>query len=102
MAAAYLYFALFNFSAGSPGSFCKWRGEKHVIELRADRIEADATTGGNDLFAYSMYSHIIVDGNENETDVTSRYIQGPTIPGPTIVINEGDEVTYSKTCFRSR
>jgi manganese oxidase len=40
-----------------------------------------------------MNSHVISDmDGSNETDATARYVTAPTIPGPTIVINEGDEV----------
>ena len=67
-------------------------GKLHQIELWAEKMPAGAA-GGNDLFAYRMNSHVIsgLDGS-NGTDVTSRYAAVPTIPGPTIVINEGDEV----------
>ena len=34
----------------------------------------------------------IIKEGASETDVTSRYATEPTIPGPTIVIDEGDEV----------
>ena len=67
-------------------------GKTHLIELWAERIPA-GPEGGNDLFAYSMKKHEIkVD--ETVTDVTaSRYVtDAPTIPGPTIVIDEGDRV----------
>jgi len=60
--------------------------ELHKIELTAEKIE-----GG--YFAYSMRQHTISSLNGgNAIDVTSRYPEGPTIPGPTIVIKEGDEV----------
>ena len=60
--------------------------ELHRIELGAERI-----AGG--YFAYSMQQHTVSSLNGGEAvDVTSRYPEGPTIPGPTIVIREGDEV----------
>jgi len=62
----------------------------HTIELWAEKISA-GPEGGNDLFAYRMAKHLINVGG-NETDVTSRYAAEPTIPGPIIVIDEGDEV----------
>ena len=68
-------------------------GKLHLIELWAEKIPA-GNGGGNDLFAYRMASHVIKKRN-NETDVTSRYATEPTIPGPTIVIDEGDEVTLT-------
>jgi len=61
-------------------------GELHTIELVAEKL-----AGG--YFAYRMKQHVIsnMDGT-NTQDVTSRYPDSATIPGPTIVINEGDEV----------
>ncbi|SFK38001.1 Multicopper oxidase [Nitrosomonas aestuarii] len=66
------------------------QGKLHLIELWAEKIPA-GIEGGNDLFAYRMASHVIRKRN-NETDITSRYSMQPTIPGPTIIIDEGDEV----------
>lgn len=60
--------------------------ELHKIEFAAEKIE-----GG--YFAYRMRQHLVSDlSGGNAVDVTSRYPDGPTIPGPTIVIKEGDEV----------
>lgn len=70
-------------------------GKLHTIELWAEKIPAGAE-GGNDRFAYQMNSHVISDmDGSNETDVTSNYAVTPTVPGPTIVINEGDEVALT-------
>ena len=70
-------------------------GKLHTIELWAEKIPAGAE-GGNDRFAYQMNSHVISDmDGSNETDVTSNYAVAPTVPGPTIVINEGDEVALT-------
>ena len=44
---------------------------------------------------YQMVSHVIVesdDDDESTQDVTSSYDALPSIPGPTIIIDEGDEV----------
>ncbi|MCP5242849.1 MAG: multicopper oxidase domain-containing protein [Burkholderiales bacterium] len=71
-------------------AFAAGGGKTHVIELWAEKIPA-GVEGGNDLFAYRMAGHIIQEG-ATETNVTSRYAAEPTIPGPTIVIDEGDEV----------
>jgi manganese oxidase len=82
-----LFFSLFggNATAGSAGKL-------HLIELWAEKIPAGAL-GGNDLFAYRMNSYVICEfDGSNGNDVTSRYAAAPTIPGPTIVVNEGDEV----------
>lgn len=61
-------------------------GELHKIELVAEKL-------GGGYFAYRMKQHLVsgMDGS-NEKNVTSRYPDVATIPGPTIVINEGDEV----------
>ena len=65
------------------------KGKLHTIELSAERLD-----GG--MFAYQMNSHTISDmSGPNEVDVTNRYSGTPTIPGPTIVINEGDEVALT-------
>lgn len=61
-------------------------GELHKIELVAEKL-------GGGYFAYRMKQHLVsgMDGS-NEQNITSRYPDFATIPGPTIVINEGDEV----------
>ncbi len=71
------------------------KGKLHQIELWAEKIPA-GVEGGNDIFAYRMASHIVSKMDfSKETDITSRYVDAPTIPGPTIVINEGDEVALT-------
>ena len=76
-------------------AFAQSTGKLHQIELSAEKIPAGAE-GGNDLFAYRMNSHVISDmDGSNEVVVTDRYSTVPTIPGPTIVINEGDEVALT-------
>lgn len=58
----------------------------HAIELVAEKL-------GGGYFAYRMKQHVISDMNGTNTqNVTSRYPDSATIPGPTIVINEGDKV----------
>lgn len=60
--------------------------ELHAIEMTAEKIE-----GG--YFAYRMKQYVISDINGgNAVDVTSRFPDRATIPGPTIVIKEGDIV----------
>ncbi len=86
-----LVFALPFFIFATTG-FAQSVGQLHQIELWAEKIPAGAE-GGSDRFAYQMNSHVISDmDGSNETDATARYVTAPTIPGPTIVINEGDEV----------
>jgi len=57
----------------------------HSIHLTAEETRNDGF--GNKLMAYKMLSHI-VDG----VDITDRYSTEATIPGPTIVLTEGDVV----------
>jgi FtsP/CotA-like multicopper oxidase with cupredoxin domain len=57
----------------------------HIIRLTAEETRNDGF--GNKLMAYKMLSHI-VDG----ADITGRYSPDATIPGPTIVLTEGDVV----------
>jgi len=54
-----------------------------------------ATNLPSGQLAYQMVNHTIRLSNGELTDVTYRYSEGPTIPGPTIVLTEGDtaEVT---------
>lgn len=40
--------------------------------------------------AYKMLEYKIIDKQNNTTDITSRYSDQPIIPGPTIVLTEGD------------
>ncbi len=87
-----LSFSLFGANAFAQSASA---GKLHTIGLWAEKIPAGAE-GGNDRFAYRMNSHVIADMNgDNETDVTARYAAAATVPGPTIVINEGDEVALT-------
>lgn len=63
-------------------------GNTHLITLRAASLPSGQ-------LAYQMVSHKIRSQEGQMQDVTSRYSPQPTIPGPTIVMNEGDvtEVT---------
>lgn len=56
----------------------------HEITLVAEELD-------NGLLAYRMESHTVDDGS-GEEDITDRYSDDASIPGPTIVIDEGDEV----------
>jgi FtsP/CotA-like multicopper oxidase with cupredoxin domain len=58
----------------------KKHGSHHRIEMIAEEIR-------DGLLAYRMVEHQ-VDG----ANITSRYSKEPTIPGPTIVLSEGDTV----------
>jgi FtsP/CotA-like multicopper oxidase with cupredoxin domain len=62
---------------------CPLQAAVHEIHLRAVRM-----TSGQ--LAYEMVRHLVQD-NGKVRDITSMYAQGPTIPGPTIVLQEGDK-----------
>ncbi len=79
----------------------------HKIDMSVHKIPKPG--GGGDLFAYKVDQHQLFDPKTNEllNDVTERYSKEATIPGPTLLIEEGDavEVTFtnkldSKTCER--
>ncbi|MDX1372613.1 MAG: multicopper oxidase domain-containing protein [Nitrososphaeraceae archaeon] len=67
----------------------------HKIELSVQTIEKQ---GGN-LYAYQLDSHKIYDPKTSLllNDITDRYATGPTIPGPTLMIEEGDSVELTLT-----
>ena len=67
-------------SIGAERHSDKNNGAKHRIEMIAEETE-------DGLLAYRMVEHQ-VDG----VDITSRYNAQATIPGPTIVLTEGDTV----------
>ena len=56
----------------------------HNIEMSAERLP-------NGQLAYQMVSYVIDDEGGSET-ITDRYSPLASIPGPTIIIDEGDEV----------
>ena len=58
---------------------------EHIIQLTAEETRHDGF--GHELLAYKMLSHTV-----NGTDITDRYSLEATIPGPTIILNEGDKV----------
>jgi FtsP/CotA-like multicopper oxidase with cupredoxin domain len=61
-------------------------GKTHTITLAAEKLS-------NELLAYKMVSYkVATAGSQGQSDITKRYSSGPTIPGPTIVVTEGDEV----------
>ena len=69
----------------------------HTIELVAEQLHTLAHEGP--LVAYKMKSHLIEmndDQNNPEIiDITSNYETNATIPGPTIVVDEGDLVNIT-------
>jgi FtsP/CotA-like multicopper oxidase with cupredoxin domain len=59
-------------------------GEHHLITLKASALPSGQ-------LAYEMVSHKIRSADGKEREVTGKYAQGPTIPGPTLVLTEGDD-----------
>ena len=57
----------------------------HRITLSAEQLS-------NGLLAYKMVSYTVGVGKGKPADITSKYPSEATIPGPTIVLNEGDQV----------
>jgi FtsP/CotA-like multicopper oxidase with cupredoxin domain len=79
----------------------------HKIDMSVHKIAKPG--GGGDLFAYKVDQHQLFDPKTKEllNDVTERYSKEATIPGPTLLVEEGDsvEVTFtnkldSETCER--
>jgi manganese oxidase len=62
-------------------------GKTHTILLSANILP-------NGQLAYKMEQHTVDDDGEI-SDITSRYSNEPSIPGPTIVLDEGDHVSIS-------
>ena len=60
-------------------------GKVHQIHMTAVELQ-------NGQLAYKMLSHLYTDDSETPTNITGNYSNQPTIPGPTIVLTEGDEV----------
>lgn len=73
-----------TFTAASAAS----AGDQHLITLKASAMPSGQ-------LAYEMVSHKVKSPAGKESDLTERYASGATIPGPTLVMKEGDvaEVT---------
>jgi len=56
--------------------------KKHQVTVKIERLQ-------NGQYAYKMVKHIVIDKN-GPTDLTDRYSDIATIPGPSIEINKGD------------
>jgi FtsP/CotA-like multicopper oxidase with cupredoxin domain len=59
----------------------------HTIHMTAEELP-------NGQLAYKMLGHT-VSGESGTVNLTSKYSEDASIPGPTIVINEGDEVSLT-------
>lgn len=64
----------------------KGSAAEHIIQMTAEETSHDDGLG-NKLFGYKMLSHIV-----NGVNITHQYSNHATIPGPTIVLTEGDTV----------
>ena len=69
----------------------------HKIEMSVHQIQKPG--GGGDLYAYKIDQHRIFDAKTNQflNDITERYPKEASIPGPTILIEEGDSVETTLT-----
>jgi hypothetical protein len=60
---------------------------------KSHEIEIGVTELSGDRIVYKMNNYLVRDVvNNNTVDITSKYEDKPTIPGPTIVVNEGDKI----------
>ncbi|HEX6294775.1 MAG TPA: beta-propeller fold lactonase family protein [Nitrososphaeraceae archaeon] len=57
-------------------------GKVNEVTIKAEKLP-------NGQYAYRMLEHILIDG-QSEEDLTDRYPLIPTIPGPSIEINQND------------
>lgn len=60
-------------------------GNYHRIEMYADKPYEEY-----EYLAYRMMRHEVTDKNGLATDITSRYSAEAIVPGPTIIMDEGD------------
>lgn len=61
---------------------------EHIIQMTAEEVHEDGF--GSKLMAYKMLSHTV-----NGTNITHRYSNHATIPGPTLILTEGDTVNLT-------
>ena len=67
--------------------------EQENHHVRSHEIEIGVDELSDDRIAYNLNSYLVRDVASNETiDITSNYTNETTIPGPTIIVNEGDKV----------
>ena len=71
-------------------SATKLNSENYSPKIHEIKIAAVLLPDGHQ--AYKMIEYKIIDKQNNNTeDITSRYTNLPTIPGPTLVMTEGDQ-----------
>jgi hypothetical protein len=69
----------------------------HKIEMSVQKIEKSG--GGGNLYGYQLDKHLLFNANTGEflNNITKKYSPGPTIPGPSLLIEEGDSVEITLT-----
>ncbi|MGZ5511215.1 MAG: hypothetical protein ACXWFC_12210, partial [Nitrososphaeraceae archaeon] len=69
----------------------------HKIDLSVQIIEKPG--GGGDLYGYQLDQHLLFNSNTGEflNNITEKYSPSPTIPGPSLLIEEGDSVEITLT-----
>jgi FtsP/CotA-like multicopper oxidase with cupredoxin domain len=72
-------------------SFDKFLNFAEASEHPIHEIILSANALGNGQYAYKMESHELTN-EEGVTDLTDNYSDKPSIPGPIIVVDEGDEI----------
>jgi len=66
--------------------------------VRTHNIEMEAVAMPDGMYAYRMVSYTITEDDEEGDDlVGTHYSDKPSIPGPTIIMNEGDEAFVTLT-----
>jgi FtsP/CotA-like multicopper oxidase with cupredoxin domain len=68
----------------------KTDGSQQQVLPLLHEIKMAAVESPSGHTAYKMLEYKIIDKQNNTTDITSRYSDQPIIPGPTIVLTEGD------------
>lgn len=81
-----LTLSLFFISTSITAAETSQTGNTHYIEMVAEK-----PVGREDNLAYRMLTYEVMDQDGVTTDITSRYnTNEATIPGPTIIMDEGD------------
>src|SRR5215212_8893308 len=84
-------------SSSSPTNDSLLLSNENANNTLMHQIEMQIITLSDGQPAYRMISHVVHNGSSQTADLTSRYSKLATIPGPTIVVNEGDNVEVKIT-----
>ena len=90
IACSYITSQPFSAAASPVVSQNKTDGQQPLSSSVVHEIKMAAVELPEGHTAYNMLEYKIVDKQNHTTDITSRYSDQPTIPGPTIVLTEGD------------